>query len=280
MSPEYWKLDASVSAKQRAVAVDSIDVAQLAAELAELADLFNQEKTYTVGGVEHTSAAKVAVDLQRDLDGTAGNGERLLVPQILDDSAKLVEHAKGWPIIGGKVRAMVDWMELWGELVSDESFRKQCRITCTLVELLQAIPNGSVENERGFSALNRLMDRLRNALQSYHLNVVLVLHNQKELLAPYSPVIVDFVQRWFKGERGEAAGAADRAGSAVDNTAASGALEGAAAASGATASGTAASGGVASGTAATPGESDGDDIILGGEWANPAYARFADRNFR
>ena len=58
MSPEYWKLDASVSAKQRAVPVDSIDVAQLAAELAELAGLFNQEKTYTVGGVEHTSATK------------------------------------------------------------------------------------------------------------------------------------------------------------------------------------------------------------------------------
>ena len=114
MSPEYWKLDASVSAKQRAVAVDSIDVAQLAAELAELAGLFNQEKTYTVGGVEQSSAAKVAVDLQRDLDGTAGNGERLLVPQTLDDSAELVEHVKGWPIIGGKVRAMVDWMEVWG----------------------------------------------------------------------------------------------------------------------------------------------------------------------
>ena len=65
------------------------------------------------------------------------------------------------------------------------------------------MPNGSVENERGVSALNRLMDRLRNALQSHHLNVVLVLHNQTDkLLAPYSPVIVDFVQRWFKGERG------------------------------------------------------------------------------
>ena len=256
-----------MSAKQRAVAVDSIDVAQLAAELAELAGLFNQETTYTVGGVEHTSAAKVAVDLQRDLDGTAGNGERLLVPQILDACA------------------MVDWIVFLG-MVSDESCREQCPIICTLVELLQAMPNGSVENERGLSALNCLMDRLRNALQSYHLNVVLVLHNQKDkLLAPYSPVIVDFGQRCFKRERWQAAGAADRAGSAVDNTAASGALEGAAAASGATASGagasgTAASGGVASGTAATPGESDGDDIILGREWANPAYARFADRNFR
>ena len=56
---------------------------------------------------------------------------------------------------------------------------------------IQAMPNGSVENERGFSALNRLMNRLRNALQSYHLNVVLVLHNQKDkLLAPYPPVIM------------------------------------------------------------------------------------------
>ena len=114
MSLEYWKLDASVSTKQRAVAVDSIDVAQLAAELAELAGFFNQENTYTVGGGQHTSAAKVAVDLQRDVDGTAGNGERLLVPQLLDEAAKLVEHVKGWPIIGGKVRAMVDCMEFWG----------------------------------------------------------------------------------------------------------------------------------------------------------------------
>jgi hypothetical protein len=56
MSPEYWKLDASVSAKQRAVAVDSIDVAQLAAELAELAGLFNQKKTHTLVGVEHVCA--------------------------------------------------------------------------------------------------------------------------------------------------------------------------------------------------------------------------------
>ena len=233
----------------------------------------------------HTSATKVAVDLQRDIDGTAGNGKRLLVPQILDEAAKLVEHVKGWTIIVGKVRAMVDWIVFLG-MVSDESYREQCPIICTLVELLQAMPNGSVENERGFSALNCLMDRLRNALQSYHLNVVLVLHNQEDkLLAPYSPVIVDFGERWFKGERGEAAGVADRAGSAVDNTAASGALEGAAAASGATASGagasgTAASGGVASSTAATPGESDGDDIILGREWAKRAQARFADRKFR
>ena len=201
----------------------------------------------------------------------------------IDEAAKLVEHVKGWTIIVGKVRAMVDWIVFLG-MVSDESCREQCPIIWTLVELLQvvqAMPNGSVENERGFSALNCLMDRLRNALQSYHLNVVLVLHNQEDkLLAPYSPVIVDFGERWFKGERGEAAGAADRAGSAVDNTAASGALEGAAAASGATASGagasgTAASGGVASSTAATPGESDGDDIILGREWANCAHSRLS-----
>ena len=66
-----------------------------------------------MGGVEHTSAAKLAVDLQRDLDGTAGNGEHLLVPQLLDEAAKLVEHVKGWTIIGGKVRATVDWMDFW-----------------------------------------------------------------------------------------------------------------------------------------------------------------------
>jgi hypothetical protein len=138
----------------------------------------------------------------------AGNGKRLLATasaccHILDEAAKLVEHVKGWTIIVGKVRAMVDWIVFLG-MVSDESCREQCPIICTLVELLQAMPNGSVENERGFSALNCLMDKLRNALQSYHLNVVLVLHNQEDkLLAPYSPVIVDFGERWFKGERGE-----------------------------------------------------------------------------
>ena len=58
------------------------------------------------------------------------------------------------------------------------------------------LPIGSVENERGFSALNRLLDKLRNRMKPKHTNVVVRLNSQKEkMLASNSPQVLEFLRR-------------------------------------------------------------------------------------
>ena len=55
---------------------------------------------------------------------------------------------------------------------------------------------GTVENERGFSALNRLLDKFRNRMKPKHTNVVVRLNGQKDkMLADYSPQVLEFLRR-------------------------------------------------------------------------------------
>ena len=58
------------------------------------------------------------------------------------------------------------------------------------------LPIGSVENEREFSALNRLLDKLRNRMKTKHTNVVVRLNSQEDkMLATYSPQVLEFLRR-------------------------------------------------------------------------------------
>ena len=58
------------------------------------------------------------------------------------------------------------------------------------------LPIGSAENERGLSALNRLLDQFRNRMKPKHTNVVVRLNGQKhKMLADYSPQVLEFL-RW------------------------------------------------------------------------------------
>ena len=55
---------------------------------------------------------------------------------------------------------------------------------------------GSVENERGFSALNRLLDKLRSRMKPKHTNAAVRLNGQKDkTLADYSPQELEFLRR-------------------------------------------------------------------------------------
>ena len=66
--------------------------------------------------------------------------------------------------------------------------RLKCDMAC--------LPLGSVENERGFSALNRLLDQLRNSMKPKHTNAVVRLNGQKDkMLADYSPQVLEFLRR-------------------------------------------------------------------------------------
>ena len=91
---------------------------------------------------------------------------------------------------------MVKWGEFWGDLTEDDSFQTECPVLLSLVRILMCLPIGSVENERGFSALNRLLDRLRNSVKPKHTNAVVRLHGQKDkMLADYSPQVLEFLRR-------------------------------------------------------------------------------------
>ena len=58
------------------------------------------------------------------------------------------------------------------------------------------LPIGSVENERGFSALNRLSDKLQNSMKPKHTNAVVRLNGPKDkMLVDYSPQVLEFVRR-------------------------------------------------------------------------------------
>ena len=66
----------------------------------------------------------------------------------------------------------------------------------SLVRILMCLPIGSVENERGFSALNRLLDKLRNRMKPKHTNFVVRLNSQKvKTLANFSPQVLEFLRR-------------------------------------------------------------------------------------
>ena len=141
---------------------------------------------------------------------------------------------------------------IWAEIIGCISVFSTCRSV------------RDVQHERWFSALNRLMDRLRNQLKAYHLNVVLVLHDQKDkLLAPYSPVIVEFVKRWMSGERPEKqategdAARASGAGAAVD-----------------VAEGDRTDAATSRARGARASQEDWDPIVHGGQYADGNVARF------
>ena len=58
------------------------------------------------------------------------------------------------------------------------------------------LPIGSVENERGFSALIRLLDKLQNSMKPKHTNAVVRLNGQKDkMLADYSPKVLEFLRQ-------------------------------------------------------------------------------------
>ena len=66
----------------------------------------------------------------------------------------------------------------------------------SLVRILMCLPIGSVENERGFSALNRLLDKFWNRIKPKHTNVVVRLNSQKDkMLANHSPQVLEFLRR-------------------------------------------------------------------------------------
>ena len=81
-----------------------------------------------------------------------------------------------------------------GRLTEDDNFQTQCPVLLLRVHILMCLPIGSVENERGFSALNRLLDKLR--MRPKHTNAVVRFNGQKEkMLANFSPQVLEFL-RW------------------------------------------------------------------------------------
>jgi len=201
MSPHYWGLRAEDSQKDRAAAVKAVDLAALKDSLVELAGMFDAEVTANLSEVEsYTVAPKVTGAVaKRDLDGSDGSGERLLTSQVEEEVHALVEFVKTWPVIGGRTQVNVKWGEFWGGLLEDDEFALSCPFIRVLVQIVTVIPSGSVENERGFSAMNRLAEKVRNSLKSAHMNVVVRLHGQKDkMLADYSPQIVEFLRRMLK----------------------------------------------------------------------------------
>lgn len=194
MNPSYWGLDGSMTAKQRAAAVDAVDLEQLQESMLKLASMFSEELLSEAG---HTVEAKVTgAGEERDLDGRDGARERLLKSQLADEIEHLPGFVKDWPVIGGSAKEMVKWGEFWGDLTENEDFRSLCPLLLILLLILLTIPCGSVENERGFSGLNRLLDKLRNSMTIYHTNVVVRLNSQKDgMLADYSPQVLEFLRR-------------------------------------------------------------------------------------
>ena len=76
------------------------------------------------------------------------------------------------------------------------SFETECPVLLSLVCILTCLPIGSVENERGFSALNRSLDQLRISMKPKHTNAVVRLNGQKDkMLADYSPQVLEFLRR-------------------------------------------------------------------------------------
>ena len=76
--------------------------------------------------------AKVTFAEQRDLDGSTGDGTRLLTDQLTDEVILLSSLVKSWPVSGGNQREMVKWGEFWGELTEDDSFQTECPVLLSL----------------------------------------------------------------------------------------------------------------------------------------------------
>ena len=101
-----------------------------------------------------------------------------------------------WHLIAKMLKC--DFNAIWHEqrLTEDDSFQTECPVLLSLVRILMCLPIGSVENERGFSALNRLLDQLRNRMKPKHTNSVVRLNGQKDkMLADYSPQVLEFLCR-------------------------------------------------------------------------------------
>lgn len=199
MSPSYWGLQGGASTKERAAAVSKVDLGALKDSLTELAGLFDSSFVCEVADQTHLIPAKVQVGAaaQRDLDGSDGAGERVLADQLKDEVEVLPGYVKQWPVLGS-ARGMqnVPWGEFWAGVMVEADFVSACPVICSLVQILTVIPSGSVENERGFSAMNRLADKLRNRLNNAHMNVAVRLCGQKEgMLREYSPQIVEFLRK-------------------------------------------------------------------------------------
>ena len=83
-----------------------------------------------------------------------------------------------------------------GDLTEDVSFQKEGPVLLSLVRILMSLSIGSAENERGFSALNRLLDKLRNSMKPKHTKAVVRLNGQKDkMLADYCPQVLEFLRR-------------------------------------------------------------------------------------
>lgn len=131
-----------------------------------------------------------------DAHGTPAAGMRTLASQLDDEIVSLLPYVKSWELEGGADKQMQPWQEFWGDLTLDEDFAAACPLICKLLQIVLVMPNGSVENERGFSAMNRLLDELRNAMLFDTLNAVICLSTEKnKMLRDYSPVITEFVRR-------------------------------------------------------------------------------------
>ena len=64
--------------------------------------------------------------------------------------------------------------------MTDEDFVAAWPIISALVRTALVLPNGSAENEHGCSAMNRLLDELRNAMLFDTLNAVLCCATERE----------------------------------------------------------------------------------------------------
>ena len=196
MTPEYWNLLAGQSLQEREQMVDGVDLDQLQGQLVELAQLFNASKEVTAGdGTVHVVPPKVSSEVfVRDLDGTAGGGERVLNSALADECAELVNFVKEWPE-GSDVRSekrqggMLPWRQFWEGLLDEESsnFVELCPHIANLIMLLLVMVHGSVGNERKIADLNLIKDDKRSGLGQVHLNAAARVRDQKDkLLRPYS----------------------------------------------------------------------------------------------
>lgn len=190
MSPEFWHLSAENKDSERQEAVAAVDSDDLVEQLLELCNHFDEDLiARTKDGLEFVVPAKVKDKLDlRDLDGNSGNADRLLVSQLEDEVADLKGYVGAWPVVGGARPSMMKWQEFWAELTEQSAFQEECPTVCTLARILIVMPHGSVENERGFSNMNFILNKQRNRLSQQHVNDAMRIRSQRnKILSYFSP---------------------------------------------------------------------------------------------